>query len=110
VRIDLKPLSVNRLYRGGPRYRTAEYNRYKRDLTLLLPRGKAPAERFGLIVTFGVSNKRSDLDNLMKGFLDVLQDVYMFNDRQVYYIGMKKRDVKRGEEFIDFEFMEIGGE
>jgi hypothetical protein len=24
-------------------------------------------------------------------------------------IGMKKRDVKRGEEFIDFEFMEIGG-
>jgi Holliday junction resolvase RusA-like endonuclease len=50
----------------------------------------------------GLSNKKSDLDNVIKPFQDALQAKYKFNDHQIYHICATKMIVDRGAEFIDF--------
>ena len=109
MRIDIKPLSVNLLYRGGPRYKSDEYIQYRDDVMWQLKPRTFPEGKFGILLKFGVSNSRQDLDNLLKGFLDILQEKYGINDNRYYYIGIKKLLVKKGNEYIDFEILPIGG-
>ena len=39
MRLDIKPLSVNRCWKGK-RFKTKEYKRYERDCLLILPKLK----------------------------------------------------------------------
>lgn len=97
-------MSVNKAWRGGPRYRTKDYLAYEQELMYMLPKSvKIPVGRLFLRLTVGVSNKASDLDNVVKPFLDILQKKYGFNDKLVYVMDLAKEDTKKGEEFIDFE-------
>tara|TARA_R100000742_G_C4220868_1_gene44692 strand:- start:277 stop:576 length:300 start_codon:yes stop_codon:yes gene_type:complete len=58
-------------------------------------------------VVAGVSNRGSDLDNVIKPILDTYQGVYEeFNDNKVYNIKLEKRIVKRGGEFLDIGIRE----
>ena len=65
------------------------------------------AHMVGFKVLAGVSNRNSDLDNLLKPFFDTFQSVFtvdgkkQFNDNKVYHIEMRKEIVPKGEEFIE---------
>jgi Holliday junction resolvase RusA-like endonuclease len=52
---------------------------------------------------FGVSSKASDGDNLIKCFQDAISEKYGFNDREIYKWTVEKINVKKGEEYIEYE-------
>jgi Holliday junction resolvase RusA-like endonuclease len=49
------------------------------------------------------SNKRSDIDNFIKPFLDILQTKYGFDDKQIYKLSVVKEIVAKGNEGITFK-------
>lgn len=100
--INIKPLSVNEAWKGR-RFKTDAYKRYERDVLLMLPSISIPAEKLSVSLRFGLSSKNADVDNPVKCFVDCLQKKYGFNDRNIYRMTLEKVDVKKGEEFIQFE-------
>lgn len=106
LKIDIKPLSVNECWQGR-KYKTKTYNSYETELSLKLPVLNVPNVQLGIDVVFGFSSRNSDIDNPLKPFLDVLQNKYKFNDRDIYSISAKKEIVKKGGEFIKFNIFEI---
>lgn len=106
MRIDIKPLSVNRAYKGR-RFRTDEYKNYEIEVLYKLKAMKLPKKPYKLRLAFGVSSKLMDVDNGAKPFIDLLQKKYNFNDRDIYELTIRKEDVKKGMEFIEFEFEHI---
>jgi Holliday junction resolvase RusA-like endonuclease len=105
--INIKPLSVNQAWQGR-RYKTPIYKRYERDVLLLLPRGSVPAGKLTLTVEVGFSNPGSDVDNIIKPLLDILQKKYRFNDSTVYQIVAQKVDVRKGCEYIKWDLEPYG--
>lgn len=106
INLKIKPLSVNECWQGK-RFKTKAYLKYEKDLLLILPKIKMPEPPFEIYFEVGFSNKGSDLSNILKPFEDILQKQYRFNDNQVYSISMKKKIVKKGNEYISFEIKNI---
>ena len=106
AKINIKPLSVNEAWQGK-RFKTKKYKQYERDVLLLLPKLKVNDVPMSLTITFGFSNKASDVDNPVKCFVDCLQKKYGFNDRNIYRLILIKELVKKGDEYIDFSVKEI---
>lgn len=104
-RIDIKPLSVNKSWRGR-RFKTGDYTQYERDLGYLLPRLNIPTGKLQLEIEWGFSSKASDIDNPLKPFLDILQKKYGINDKQIYQLIVSKKDVEKGKDYIDFNLTE----
>lgn len=102
MRIDIKPLSVNRCWQGR-RFKTPEYKAYETELLYKLPKLKVGKEKLKLTIIVGFSNKKSDLDNICKPFQDIIQRAYSFDDSQIYKLIMTKEIVPKGKEYIDFE-------
>ena len=102
VRVTVKPLSVNEVWRGR-RFKTPRYDSYEQELFYLLPKLEIPQGKLEVKLVFGFSSKGADIDNPIKPFLDVLQKKYGFNDKMIYRRSVEKVDVKKGEEFIEFE-------
>lgn len=111
----IKALSVNQVWRGR-RFKTPKYKAYEQELSLLLPNqyyiltptidtkiGEYEG-MLGLVVKFGVSSKKSDVDNLLKPFIDICCKKWDFDDREIYSIWAVKENVKKGNEFIKFNF------
>lgn len=105
-KLPIKALSVNKAYRGR-RFASTELKDYKMTLEYLLPQIVQPVGKQRAIYAFGVSSKGADLDNLVKCFQDCLSECYGFNDNLIYEISSKKIDVKKGEEFIEFDLIPI---
>ena len=105
-KILIKPLSVNQAWQGK-RFKTSLYKKYEHDVLLLLPKIKIvdPPYRLNLIV--GFSNKASDIDNPVKLILDILQKKYGINDKHIEILHIEKQIVKKNNEFICFEIVEI---
>ena len=103
----MKPITVNHAWRGGKRYRSDYYLAFEQELMLRLPRMEIPEGRLMVSYEFGVSNKGFDYDNAIKPFQDVLQKKYDFNDSRIYEAIVRKRDVKKGDEYIKFSIMAI---
>ena len=105
--IKIKPLSVNQVW-AGRRFKTVAYKDYEKSLSYLLPK-ELPLiiGKLKLDICFGLSSKSGDIDNPVKPFIDILQKKYNFNDKNIYELLVKKQDVKKGEEFIKFEFKTI---
>lgn len=101
MKILIKPLSINEAFQGK-RFKTPKYKSYENHLLMLLKPLEVPKGRLKLIATFGLSSKNADWDNPVKPFQDCLQKKYGFNDRNIYEAEIKKVDVKKGEEFIEF--------
>lgn len=99
--IKAKPLSVNECWQGR-RYKTPKYQAYEQEIYYQLPDLKIPHGNLKLELTFGVSNKASDADNLVKPFQDILQKRYNFNDKLIYRLEITKEIVKKGQEYIKF--------
>jgi Holliday junction resolvase RusA-like endonuclease len=102
--INIKPLSVNQAWQGK-RFKTNLYKQYEHDVLLLLPKIKIiePPYRLNLIV--GFSNKASDIDNVLKPFLDILQKKYGINDKHIEVLYIEKQVVTKNNDFISFELL-----
>jgi Holliday junction resolvase RusA-like endonuclease len=105
-KVSIKPLTVNKAWQGK-RFKTPKYKAYEKELLLKLRPLSVPEGKLMLIVVFGVSSKLSDWDNPVKPFQDCLQKKYGFDDRRIYEASVKKMDVKKGEEFIEFEIKQL---
>jgi Holliday junction resolvase RusA-like endonuclease len=102
VKIKIKPLSTNKAWKGK-RFKSAEYKKFDRDVSLLLPAHyPIPEGNLHIKIEVGFSNTLSDLDNAMKQLLDIISRAYEFNDNRVFKITMTKRIVKKSEEYIAF--------
>jgi len=104
--LKIKPLSVNKVWKGK-RFKTNDYKSYEQELFLLLPKITIPKGKLKLSLVFGFSSKASDIDNPVKPFVDILQKKYLFNDKMIYQMEIKKVDVKKGKEFIDFKIESV---
>ena len=105
MRIDLKPLSVNQCWQGR-RFKTPRYKQYETAVMIMLPPMIIPDGDLELHIQAGFSNKASDLDNVAKPFIDILQKKYGFNDSRVYILNMYKKIVPKGQEYISFSIFE----
>ena len=99
--IKIKPLSVNKCWRGR-RFKTDEYKWYEAEVLSLLKKIALPPPPYRVTYEFGMS-KASDIDNPVKPITDILQKRYNFNDRDIYEMNIKKVVVKKGAEYIKFE-------
>ena len=108
VEIKIKPLSVNRVWKGK-KYKTEIYENYEEALGYLLPKGIGifKDSKLKIDLIFGVSSKGSDIDNPVKPFLDILQKVYLFNDNHIYEMNLKKVITKKKSEFIRFKIEKL---
>jgi Holliday junction resolvase RusA-like endonuclease len=107
MKIDIKPMTVNACWQGR-RFKTKQYLAYENDVSLLLRPYRLPEGHLQLVIKVGFSNKLSDVDNMVKPFVDILQKKYEFNDNRIYKLELEKFIVKKGEEYIDFEFKPYG--
>jgi len=100
-RLNIKPLSVNDAWQGR-RFKSPAYKQYERDMLMIMPRIEMPDGELKLSITFGFSNKSSDIDNPLKMFIDILQAKYKFNDSRIVSLIVNKVKVEKGMEYIDF--------
>jgi Holliday junction resolvase RusA-like endonuclease len=105
-KIQIKPLSVNNCWQGR-RFKTKLYKQYEKDLLTILPPLEVPEGKLLLKILVGFSSKLSDVDNMQKPFIDILQKKYKFNDNKIYRIEIEKTIVKKGDEFIKFSIDEF---
>lgn len=105
MRVDIKPLSVNQAWQGR-RFKTDKYKSYESSVMLRLKPLNIPDGNLEVQIQVGFSNKQSDLDNVLKPFLDILQKKYGFNDSRIYHLCVYKRIVPKGQEFISFDIYE----
>ena len=103
LKLPVKPLSVNKCWQGK-RFKTKTYKDYEDEVMQLLMGQKLDiGDVMWLSITFGFSNKLSDIDNCLKPLLDILQKKYGFNDRNIYQLVVSKEIVKKGDEFIEID-------
>lgn len=95
----IKPLSVNRCYKGR-RFKTNEYKNYEAILLRTLPDLILPKPPYKISFEFGFSSASSDYDNPVKPLQDILQKRYGFNDKNIFYGTSKKVKVNKGEEYF----------
>lgn len=103
--INIKPLSVNNCWQGK-RFKTSEYKNYEQLLFWQLPDINIDFNKLHIKITFGFSSIKSDIDNPVKPFLDILQKRYKFDDSIIYKLELTKVKVKKENEYIDFEILE----
>lgn len=99
----LKPLSVNDMWLGR-KTDSAKYRKYREHLIRTLPNLEMPEGKLTLELRVYLERSNADLDNVLKGLIDSLQDRYEFNDKIIYKIVAEKFVVKRGEGNIEFRF------
>lgn len=110
-KINIKPLSVNKAWQGK-RFKTKDYLYYEKIMLKLLP-DELPnlhsikTSDIVIKIEFGFSNSRSDIDNGLKPFLDILQKKYKFDDCQIVKLNVEKVKVKKSEEYIKFEIIQL---
>jgi Holliday junction resolvase RusA-like endonuclease len=106
IKIKIRPLTVNQAY-CGRKFSTPALKAYKEAIGYLAPKMSLPEGKLQATYRFGVSSKCSDLDNCIKVSQDALAEKYGFNDNRIYKMVVEKVDVKKGEEFVEFEFKEL---
>lgn len=106
ITLKVKPLSANNMY-TGKKTKSFEYRQYEKTILSLLPNTfEIPKGKLRLLIRVGVSSSLSDVDNILKPFIDCLQLKYKFNDKLIYKIQVEKEDVPKGSEFIKFTLKE----
>jgi len=102
-KINIKPISINECFKGR-RFRTPKYDTYINQMMYLLPELKdLPQKNIKVFIEFGYSSMASDCDNGIKPFLDCLVKKYGFDDRYICELNVRKKVVKKSEEYIIFK-------
>ena len=104
IKIEIKPLSVNKCWKGR-RFKTPEYKKYETDCLYLLPKSDIGKPPYWIWIEFGFSNMAADIDNPVKPFLDILQKRYGFNDKDIIKMHLAKIKVKKGMEYIKYSII-----
>ena len=105
IKIKIKPLSTNKAWMGR-RFKSSAYKAYEEQMGYLLPAHyPIPEGDLKINIEAGFSNKQSDLDNVCKQLIDILQKVYLFNDNRIQEIHLYKKIVPKGEDYIAFEII-----
>lgn len=102
--LKIKPLSVNEAWQGR-RFKTPQYDSYIQEVIWSLKPITLPEPPFLLKLKAGLSSSASDIDNILKPFIDCLQKKYRFDDKLIHKIEAEKCKVKKGQEFIEFEIL-----
>jgi len=102
-RVQIKPLSVNQAWQGR-KFKSPLYKEYEKEVLLKLPAYKLKwiAEPLEVSMVVGLANMASDVDNVVKPFVDILQKKYDFNDKYIFRLIVEKQIVAKGHEFIEF--------
>lgn len=102
-KVLIKPLSVNEAWQGK-RFKSKKYEAYELELLFKLPPTKMNWDKtpIELSMVVGLSNMASDIDNIVKPFVDILQKKYGFNDKYIFRLVVEKKLVEKGTEFIEF--------
>lgn len=100
-RVNIKPLSANQLWQGR-KFKTDKYDKYCHDLGFLLPKLKLGLPPYSVSFVFGFSNPASDVDNPIKGLLDIMQRKYRFDDKDVAELHVYKAITGKGSEYFSF--------
>lgn len=108
IRINIRPLSINKAYKGK-RFRTPEYNAYKKALHCLLPKITLPEPPYAITFKFGYSSMASDWDNCIKPAQDCIAEKYGFNDKLIHRGVVDKVKVEKGKEFFEFKIESFNG-
>jgi Holliday junction resolvase RusA-like endonuclease len=107
IEIKIKPLSVNKAWKGR-KFKTNDYIKYEHIALLMLPKiNKLPSPPYILTIHFNFSSNASDLDNPVKPFLDILQKKYGIDDKNIFKLILTKSIVKKGEESILFNLCSL---
>ncbi len=106
IEVKIKPLSVNQAH-GGRTFKSAKYKKYEIDVPLLLPENlQLPPDKMVLLLRFYFSSAASDWDNPIKPIQDIICRNYAVDDKHVHMGIVEKLKVKRGEDRIEFLFLE----
>jgi Holliday junction resolvase RusA-like endonuclease len=91
IKLPVKPMSMNKAWRGGRRFRTNDYLDYEKELFVYLPREKVSG-MVEIFYTFYLKNhKTTDTSNLIKLLEDVMVKAGVIDDdRFVYSFHAKK--------------------
>lgn len=107
IQVKIKPLSVNECFQGR-RFKTPTYKAYEKELLYTLPNLNISKDiPLKLEIEVGFSSRNSDLSNIIKPFEDILCKKYGIDDRWNFEINMKKKIVKKGEEYIKYSITDI---
>jgi Holliday junction resolvase RusA-like endonuclease len=89
--INIKPLSVNRAWKGR-RFKTPDYQSFESELGYQLKKVKVPGHSIELILEFYLKNvKNSDADNFVKPIQDILvKNGVIEDDRFIYHLDVYK--------------------
>ena len=89
--IPIKPISTNKLFQGR-RFKTKDYDAFLQAALYFAPKVPMIKGMVSLQVDFYVKNvKMSDLDNFLKGTLDLIVKAgYIEDDRFIYRIIARK--------------------
>jgi len=68
----------------------------------LLPDFEIPEWPLEIIINIWFNSKASDIDNIIKPFLDILSKKYGFNDNRIYKMYLEKEIVAKWSEYIEF--------
>ena len=63
--------------------------------------------RLKMTIHVGFSNRASDLDNIIKPTLDIMQTWFGFDDKIVIHIEAHKHVTSRGRDYIYVKFKEV---
>jgi len=107
IKVDIKPITSNRAWQGR-RFKSKQYIAYSKMVLALLPAINLPAPPYLIEWEFGFSNKLSDLDNPIKSTQDLICQKYGFNDRDIYELNVRKKIVRKGEEYFKFRISTLG--
>lgn len=105
IKLYIKPLSVNRAYKGR-KFPTDALKRYKNTMPLLLPKQlQLPPDKLVLIFRFHFKRKASDVDNCCKAAQDIITSYYGVDDREIYMTLNEKIINYEEPEYLEFEFL-----
>jgi len=83
VLTGVKPLSVNKAWRGGKRFQTEDYKTYKEEIKWLVNAKSTLKGYIEVHLSFGLTEstyKRCDVDNFAKTTLDSLVEAGVIED------------------------------
>jgi len=106
ITLNIKPLSVNKQYKGR-KWPTDELKAYKREMPLLLPIDlQLPPNKLVLLFRFHFKRKASDVDNCCKAAQDIITNHYGVDDKEIFMTMNEKIVNSKEPEYLEFEFLE----
>lgn len=88
-----------------------EYAAYCEELFYLIPiRPQKFEGKLKIYIVLGMSDKRADSDNQLKGIIDAISKRWKFDDVQIFLHDVMKINVPRGEEFVAFKVARVSEE